>query len=97
MFHVSDNLFFGRLDNGDVRILKFKRPPTVWPDVNRVYISADVEFDEKVPAGSWPSVVASVSNAGEGDGRFYTAQAFHMNPRPTIPPKPESNVFGAQF
>lgn len=98
MFHVDNFLFFGRLPNGDVRILKFKHRPADYPDAERIYSPTDVEFDTTVPVGSWPSVVAGVSKHGEGDGRFYTAQAFHMNPKPPTPKKEEEGaVFGSQF
>jgi hypothetical protein len=97
VFHVDNFLYFGRLDNGDVRMLKFKHRPSLQPDVNRIYISADVEFDVTLPSSAWASVVASVSKHGECDGRFYVAQAFHMNPRPTPAPRAPADVFGANF
>lgn len=79
MFHVENNLFFGRLDNGDVRVVMFKSTPSEWPVVTRQYPRIFTEFDFTLSASVWPSIVASVSKKGEGDGRFYKAQAFHMN------------------
>lgn len=80
MFHIADNLFFGRLADGSVRVLKFKAPPKIWPQADRYYEPATLILDQTIPAPSWGSVVASVSLGGEENGRFYIAQAFHMNP-----------------
>jgi len=35
---------------------------------------------------AWASVVASVSGKGEEDGRFYVAQAFHMDGHVEVEP-----------
>ena len=83
MFHQGDNLFFGRLLNGDVRMLKLKHTPERWPEASLVYPASAVVFDHTIPQGHWCSIVASVSNLGEQSGRYYEAKAFHMNARRT--------------
>lgn len=75
MFHHSDNLFFGRLPDGKVRILKFASPPPDWPTVDGTY--PDATLDHTLDDGHWGSVVASVSAKGEQDGRWYKAMDFH--------------------
>lgn len=80
MYRVDDTLYFGRLENGDVRLVRFRVPPPIPPLATYVYASSLVHTDVVIPASVWPSVVASVSACGEYGGRFYTAQAFHMNP-----------------
>jgi len=75
MFHLSDNLFFGRLPDGKVRILKFAVPPADWPKADGVF--PDAAFDQTIDDGGWGSIVASVSAKGEADGRWYKAMDFH--------------------
>ena len=80
MYLVSDNLYFGRMnDDGDVRILKFVSAPATPPSPNGVYSSPTVSVDLVVPGSDWPSVMAHVSRRGEIENRFYVAQAFHQN------------------
>lgn len=81
MFHESNNLFFGRMTDGSVRVIKFKAPPPQWPSITAQYQPQLVEFDQTIPAPAWASLIATVSLQGEADGRFYKAQSFHMNPR----------------
>lgn len=78
MFHAFDNLFFGRRSDGTVRILKLPSSPPSPPDVEASHPSALADFD--VPPTTWSSIMAAVSLRGEAEGRFYVAQAFHMNP-----------------
>jgi len=80
MFQATENVYFGRCPDGAVRIIKFRQVPVTWPAVNRNYSDAEVEFDYTVPEGVWPSIVATVSLAGEEQGRYYAARAFHHNP-----------------
>jgi len=77
MFHTSDNLFFGRLPNGSVRIVLFREPPKEWPQVGDAFDAANVVMDRTLDDGTWGSVVATVSQGGEQDGRWYTAMDFH--------------------
>ena len=81
MFHIKDNVFFGRLENGDVRVLAFSSPPESFPIADGIYDPTDkrypITFDFTINADAWASVVASVSAGGEINGRFYVAQAFH--------------------
>ena len=88
MHHMSDNLFFGRLPDGSVRILKF---PDVewrgndgrsWPKVDGVY--ADATLDIVVKDGLWCSAVSSVSHGGEENGRWYDAMKFHNGKTPSV-------------
>lgn len=75
MFHLSDNLFFGRLPDGKVRVVKFAAPPKDWPQADGVF--PDAVLDQEIDDGGWGSVVASMSAKGEGDGRWYKAMDFH--------------------
>jgi len=75
MFHQADNLFFGRLPDGSVRILKFAANPANWPTVDGVY--PDAVLDATISDGHWGSIVASVSARGEQHGRWYHAMDFH--------------------
>lgn len=75
MFHWQNETYFGRKSDGSVRILKFKEPFKGWPDVEADYPNA--EIDLTIPAEHWGSIVASVSHAGEENGRWYEAMAFH--------------------
>jgi hypothetical protein len=64
MFHLTDNLYFEKLPDGAVRILKKSD-------------DAGTVFDITVDASSWASVIASMSNYGEEDYGFYRALSFH--------------------
>ncbi len=87
MFHTSDNLYFGRLPNGSVRVIKFRSRPQEWPQATHYYNPLSLHFDFTVSDTTWASVVAEVSLRGEIDGRYYRALAFHNNPQE---PKPDS-------
>jgi hypothetical protein len=77
MFHLSDNLYFGRHQNGDVRVLKLAQTPKAYPNVGDAFPNTDVLLDVTIPADGWCSIVASVSRLGEVDNRFYRMQLFH--------------------
>ena len=77
MFHSSDNLYFGRTEDGSVRILKLPSVPVSPPTATGFYPEA--LFDALVSPTIWASIMAAVSLRGEVEGRFYVAQAFHMN------------------
>mgnify|MGYP001566258056 CR=1 FL=1 len=81
MFHVKDNLFFGRRLDGSVRVLKFALPPHEYPLADGENSAAT--FDITIDTGSWGSVVSSVSAKGEEDGRWYEAMDFHAG-RPIV-------------
>lgn len=89
MFHWRDSLYFGRLPDGTVRIVKFSAPPhvlkrhaegrTQFVD----YVSADGEFhdvkillDVRIPPGEWASIIACTSKRGEHDGGYAAAMKF---------------------
>lgn len=91
MFHQRDNLFFGRMPDGGVRIVKFSGPPfvqwwhneractvpTEYPQADGEFRSVEVILDVKISAEEWASVIASVAAQGESDGGFYRALDFH--------------------
>ena len=67
MFHVSDGLYFERLDDGSVRVSKQDSK------------NGEVIFTNTMDADSWASVVSSMSKGGEIDNRFYSAREFHQS------------------
>lgn len=67
MFHSSDGLYFEKLPDGGVRILKRSGSQEDSP----------VIFDHVLDANQWASVIASMSLHGEEDGGFYYALQFH--------------------
>jgi hypothetical protein len=69
MYHLMNNLYFGRLADGKVRLLKLATTPDAFPAVDAL----DVVIDD----GHWGSVVAAVSKGGEENGRWYQAMDFH--------------------
>jgi len=81
MFHYKNNLFFGRREDGNVRVLKIhpdhKFPG--FPTVNGPPPVADqwVELDAIIDADGWASIVASVSKQGETGATFRQARDFH--------------------
>jgi len=80
MFHVNDHLFFGRMTNGGVRILKYSSAPLTIPDADQPRDKPGElvpELDARIDGGIWASIIASVSAQGEVAGRFYVAEAFH--------------------
>lgn len=83
MFHQADNLFFGRLPDGSVRILKFSKSPQTPPlaDAPRPD-PTDAILDLIIPNDHWCSIIGSVSKAGETSGRFHLAQRFHNDEKP---------------
>jgi hypothetical protein len=55
MFHYQDNLYFGLMPGGDVRILKFKEPPVDYPrEADGTYPEAIL--DVKIDRNSWISI-----------------------------------------
>jgi hypothetical protein len=77
MFHWTNNLFFGRRSDKSVRILKFRAVPSIWPAADNEYSNDATDLDVTIPANEWASIVASVSYAGESDGRWNQALEFH--------------------
>lgn len=86
MFHWNNNVFFGRMENGGVRILAFSATPDSWPVADGIYDPTDprfpVIFDQRIDANSWLSLISSVSAGGEVDGRFYSAERWHNSTGP---------------
>ena len=94
MFHWKDNLYFGRLLDGCVRIVKFSASPNVmqwhnseslsmtpteYPRADGEFHSVEVLLDIRISSNEWASIVSSVSKLGEADGRFYQALKFHQD------------------
>ena len=67
-FHLEQGLFFKRLENGKVRIRKYKTAHSK---------ETEIIFEQVIDAFGWASIIGSVSNKGEGDGRFDIALQFH--------------------
>ena len=76
MFHQADNLFFGRMVNGDVRMMKFEQTPCEYPTADMQGPTGAL-LDIVIPANHWGSIVASVSQDGEGRLRWHDAMRFH--------------------
>jgi hypothetical protein len=73
MFHSENGLFFQRAtSDGAVRIIKTNDGRSPGPN--------NVIFDQTMAVGSWCSAVASVSQLGEENYRWYTAMDFHTVP-----------------
>lgn len=97
MFHVADNLYFQRLEDGSVRVVQYP------PDARAVGIDKTGAvafpdgvtpiFEATIAPAAWASVVASVSKGGEEAGRFYVAQAFHEG----IAPNAAFSNFAADY
>lgn len=88
VFHFKDNIFFARYGDGSVHMACFREPPT---DVQAFYIlgleggytGPQPYFQITINADGWASIVASVSRAGEANGRFYEAKRFHQSEQST--------------
>ena len=78
MYQHADGLFFGRLPNGDVRILKLSPTNLLaaqgFPTVDGIYPNAIL--DVIINDGLWGSLVCAVSG-GESGGRWQKAMDFH--------------------
>ena len=84
MFHQVDNLFFQRMENGDVRVLKLRSAPATFPEPTEIFPAHEVQLDVVIPNSHWCSIIATVSKTGEAfynpvtkQHRFYDAQDFH--------------------
>lgn len=77
MYHQRDGLYFGRMKDSSVRILKLpkQRANDGFPSADGDHF--DAEIDLVIPPYHWASIVASVSAAGEEGERFYQAEKFH--------------------
>jgi hypothetical protein len=77
MFHLKDNLYFGRLADGSVRIVKFRAVPMAIPQADQVFAAADVLMDVAMEELQWASVVLAVSAKPEDAFRMAGAVRFH--------------------
>jgi hypothetical protein len=76
MFHVSDGLFFERLEDGKVRI----RKTTDGRD------GSPVVFEQVIDAGSWSSVVLSMSAFDERPNDWHVFMEYHLGKTDIITP-----------
>jgi len=84
MFHQANNLFFTRLPNGDVRILKLRYAPMDYPTASSEYHEDNVILDVTIPSDHWCSIIATVCHTSESyfnpvtnQHRWYDAKHFH--------------------
>lgn len=77
MFHYSDCLFFGRTENGSVRILKLNQPPPEWPQIHFKYPDTAL-LDVTIPAHQWATIVGILSASKLENFSYYKAFDFHM-------------------
>ncbi len=75
-FHVQDGLYFNRLEDGSVHILKMASGHAE---------DEEILFELTVDENVWASIISSMSKAGEGDGGFYQALHFHNSDREDYP------------
>ncbi len=59
MHHSTNNLFFGYLSNGSVRILKLNTTPDEWPRMGWGF-PGEALFDSTLTAEQWAGVVKYV-------------------------------------
>lgn len=92
MFHWRDHTYFGRCEDGAVRVVRFSGPPHVqwWhneqshtvptndPRPDGEFRSVQVLLDIRITPEEWASIVSSVSREGEGNGRYYEALKWHQ-------------------
>jgi len=67
MFHAQEGLFFGRQEDGAVRIVKKDGP------LDEGKIEMDITLDSNI----WASAICSVCHKGETPETFITAGVFH--------------------
>ena len=78
MLYLNEGLYFERLPDGSVRILKKSGNDAESP----------VIFDHVVDVNGWASVIASMSHYGEERNGFYRALNFH-----TGEPTPDAHMW----
>lgn len=93
-FHTQKNLFFERLEGGGVRVTKYP-DDTTWaygdvPTIGGGGSGVGPVFVQELDAGTWCSVIASMSAGGEADSRFFAAQKFHESIGPERRPTREA-------
>lgn len=78
MLHYQENLFFGRKNDGSVRVLEFKHTPEEFPSPEKLYPADELWFDCTIPPMVWASIVASVAKGGETTASFNFALSLHQ-------------------
>lgn len=69
MYHLKDGLYFGRLPNGDVEVIKTTD--------GKVLSNNNILFRQVIECHMWSSAISSVSYTGETTTKYYTALKFH--------------------
>lgn len=77
MFHWQENIFFGRKNDGSVRVIEFKHTPDQFPSAEKLYPAEELWFDCTIPPMVWASIVASVARGGETAETFNQALSLH--------------------
>lgn len=77
MFHWTDNLFFGRRQDGSVRVLKFGSDWRGGFPAADAPAYPDAVIDKIVPAAEWASITSSVSRSGETSETYQRAVELH--------------------
>ncbi len=77
MFSYKDGFFFGRMENGDVRILKLEGKISEFPKVNGAYRESLIDIT--IDVDGWKSIIVSVSASGETADKWNEAEIFHNN------------------
>lgn len=75
-FHWRDSWFFRRQNDGSVRVMRLRKA-TYDHLPEGAKESIWLEPDVTIPPNEWASIVASVSDRGESDGRWQEALDFH--------------------
>lgn len=77
MFHATDNLYFERVADGAVRIIKTEggRPPGSPEALGAP--EGRIVFEQTVDDGTWGSIVLTMSAFGERGGDWQTFMQHH--------------------
>lgn len=69
MYHDTDGFYAERLDDGSVRLCKYRHGTTALP--------VDLVMDHTIPAERWVSLVAAVSAQGASSESYAAAKDVH--------------------
>ncbi len=75
MYHLNDNLFFGRTKDDKVRIVKLKPEVTGFPELDGPE-HPDAVFDITTDLDAFSSVVAGLTKTGENGATWEAARKF---------------------
>lgn len=74
MFHANNNLYFKRLEDGSVSVVKAV-PALFYPACDKNCLVIMEQWT--IPASEWASVVAAVSSVGETSMTYKEALSLH--------------------